>query len=119
MQNWPINRNWVTGRAVVDKVPMHVHDLLSPEGDQFPQTRETLQQQGHRMVGVSFGPENQLVILGNWFDHWEGSIQVRELSTLRHYSSSQCCCLVAPRNADLKICGIAVPFRNASRQAVS
>jgi two-component system NtrC family sensor kinase len=50
LQNWPINRNFVTGRAVVDKVPMHVHDLLSPEGDQFPQTRETLQQQGHRTV---------------------------------------------------------------------
>jgi len=46
----PISRNWVTGRAVVDKVPMHVHDLLSPEGDQFPLTRERLQQEGHRTV---------------------------------------------------------------------
>ncbi len=46
----PINRNWVTGRAVVDKVPIHVHDLLSPEGDQFPLTRERLQQEGHRTV---------------------------------------------------------------------
>jgi hypothetical protein len=24
------------------------------------------------MVGVPLGPENQLVILGNWFDHGEG-----------------------------------------------
>src|ERR1700729_797845 len=32
----PINRNWATGRAFLDKVPVHVHDLLSPEGDQFP-----------------------------------------------------------------------------------
>jgi GAF domain-containing protein len=46
----PISRNWVTGRAVVDKVPIHVHDLLSPEGDQFPLTRERLQQEGHRTV---------------------------------------------------------------------
>jgi two-component system, NtrC family, sensor kinase len=46
----PINRNWVTGRAVVDKVPIHVHDLLSPEGDQFPLTRERLQQEGHRTI---------------------------------------------------------------------
>jgi two-component system, NtrC family, sensor kinase len=46
----PINRNWVTGRAVVDKVPIHVRDLLSPEGDQFPLTRERLQQEGHRTV---------------------------------------------------------------------
>jgi two-component system NtrC family sensor kinase len=29
LQNWPINRNWVTGRAVVDKAPMHVH-ICSP-----------------------------------------------------------------------------------------
>jgi two-component system, NtrC family, sensor kinase len=46
----PINRNWITGRAVVDKVPIHVLDLLSPEGDQFPLTRERLQQEGHRTV---------------------------------------------------------------------
>ena len=46
----PINRNWVTGRAIVDKVPMHVHDLLSSEGDQFPLTRERLKQEGHRTV---------------------------------------------------------------------
>jgi len=50
LEKSPINRNWVTGRAVVDKVPMHVHDLLSAEGDQFPQSRETLAQQGHRTV---------------------------------------------------------------------
>jgi GAF domain-containing protein len=46
----PTNRNWVTGRAVVDKAPMHVHDLLSPEGDQFPLSRERLQKEGHRTV---------------------------------------------------------------------
>ena len=46
----PINRNWVSGRAIVDKVPMHVHDLLSSEGDQFPLTREKLKQEGHRTV---------------------------------------------------------------------
>jgi two-component system, NtrC family, sensor kinase len=46
----PINRKWVTGRSVVDKVPILVHDLLSPEGDQFPLSREWLQQEGHRTV---------------------------------------------------------------------
>ena len=50
LEKSPINRNWVTGRAVVDKVPVHVHDLLSAEGDQFPQSRATLAQQGHRTV---------------------------------------------------------------------
>jgi GAF domain-containing protein len=46
----PINRNWVSGRAFVDKLPIHVHDLRSPEGDQFSLTRERLQQEGHRTV---------------------------------------------------------------------
>jgi GAF domain-containing protein len=46
----PINRNWVTGRAFVDKVPIHVYDLLSPEGEQFPLSRVTLQQEGYRTV---------------------------------------------------------------------
>jgi two-component system NtrC family sensor kinase len=46
----PINRSWVTGRAFVDKVPIHVHDLLSPEGEQFPLSRVTLQQEGYRTV---------------------------------------------------------------------
>jgi two-component system, NtrC family, sensor kinase len=35
-----INRNWVTGRSVVDKVPIHVLDMLSAEGDEFPETQE-------------------------------------------------------------------------------
>ena len=35
----PINRNWVTGRAVADKAPQHVHDLLGPDGDDFPEAR--------------------------------------------------------------------------------
>src|SRR5258706_6835319 len=29
LERWPINRNWVTGRSVVDKTPIQVHDLLS------------------------------------------------------------------------------------------
>ena len=46
----PINRNWVTGRAFVDKAPIHVYDLLGPEGEQFPLSRVTLQQEGYRTV---------------------------------------------------------------------
>src|SRR5579872_3727175 len=46
----PISRDWITGRAVVDKVPIHIHDLLSVEGDQFLLTRERLQQEGHRTI---------------------------------------------------------------------
>ena len=33
----PINRNGPSGRSVVDKVPVHVHDMLSAEGDEFPE----------------------------------------------------------------------------------
>jgi signal transduction histidine kinase/putative methionine-R-sulfoxide reductase with GAF domain len=34
-QRAPIGRGWVSGRAVVDRVPVHVHDL-SVEGEEFP-----------------------------------------------------------------------------------
>jgi GAF domain-containing protein len=44
----PINRDWVTGRAFVDKVPIHVLDMLSPEGRQYPLSRVTSQQEGYR-----------------------------------------------------------------------
>src|SRR5256885_6570742 len=30
----------VSGRAVADGRPVHVHDLLAPEGDEFPDARE-------------------------------------------------------------------------------
>ncbi len=35
-----ISRDWVNGRAVIDKALIHVHDFLSAEGDDFPQGRE-------------------------------------------------------------------------------
>jgi two-component system NtrC family sensor kinase len=46
--NWPINRNWTGGRAATDKKPVHVHDVLSAEGDDFPMSQETARQQGFR-----------------------------------------------------------------------
>ena len=49
LEKWPINRNWVMGRSVVDRVPVHVHDLPS-EGDDFPEGRELARHQGHRTV---------------------------------------------------------------------
>jgi GAF domain-containing protein len=49
LEKWPINRNWVTGRSVVDKTPIQVHDLLS-EGAEFPEGREMSRSQGHRTV---------------------------------------------------------------------
>ena len=50
LERWPINRKWITGRAVVDKAPQHIHDLLGPEGDDFPEGRELPRNQGQRTV---------------------------------------------------------------------
>jgi two-component system, NtrC family, sensor kinase len=49
-KKWRINRNWTAGRAVIDKKPVHVHDLQSAEGDEFPESQEIARQQGHRTV---------------------------------------------------------------------
>src|SRR6516225_5921291 len=46
----PINRRWVTGRAAVDRRPIHVHDLLSSEGDEFPDGQELARRDGWRTV---------------------------------------------------------------------
>ncbi|WP_156435862.1 GAF domain-containing protein [Bradyrhizobium lablabi] len=46
----PINRDWTAGRAVVDRRPIQINDLLAPEGDEFPEARELALQQGHRTI---------------------------------------------------------------------
>jgi two-component system NtrC family sensor kinase len=46
----PINRSWVAGRAVVDGKSIHVPDLLSTEGEQFPDAREFALRTGVRTV---------------------------------------------------------------------
>jgi len=46
----PIDRGWTAGRAVIDQTPIQIGDLLSPEGDDFPEARELARQQGHRTV---------------------------------------------------------------------
>jgi GAF domain-containing protein len=43
----PINRNWVTGRAVVDRTIIHVPDLQAAEAD-FPEGAVYAKQYGHR-----------------------------------------------------------------------
>ena len=49
-KKWRVNRNWTAGRAIIDKKPVHVHDVLSVEGDEFPESREIARHQGHRTV---------------------------------------------------------------------
>jgi GAF domain-containing protein len=48
--NWSISRGWTAGRAVVDQKPVHVSDLLSSEGDDFPEAQDRARQQGHRSI---------------------------------------------------------------------
>jgi two-component system, NtrC family, sensor kinase len=50
MERWPIRRNWVAGRAFLDQTPVHVHDLLSAEGDEFPDTRQRTARTGTRSI---------------------------------------------------------------------
>jgi GAF domain-containing protein/sensor histidine kinase YesM len=44
---WPVGRGWVTGRAVLDCKPVHVHDLRAA-GDEFPDGQSMAQRLGHR-----------------------------------------------------------------------
>ena len=50
LKSWPLNRNWTAGRAVIDKKPVHIRDLQSPEGDDFPDGRELSVRMGHRSI---------------------------------------------------------------------
>jgi GAF domain-containing protein/CheY-like chemotaxis protein/HAMP domain-containing protein len=43
----PINRDWVSGRSVVDREPIQIRDLLNA-GDEYPLGREIAQRFGHR-----------------------------------------------------------------------
>jgi GAF domain-containing protein len=49
-EKWPINRRWTAGRAFMDRKAVHLRDLLSDEGDDFPDTQELARHQGHRSV---------------------------------------------------------------------
>ena len=62
LEKWPINRNWIAGRAFLDRMPVHVHDLLSSEGDDFPDGREMSRRMGLRSIlGVPLMRENESI----------------------------------------------------------
>ena len=46
----PIDRNWTGGQAFLDRKPVHVHDFLSAEGDDFPVGQERARRAGFRSV---------------------------------------------------------------------
>jgi GAF domain-containing protein len=78
-QRQPVSRNWTAGRAVVDRKPVHVHDLLAPEGEEFPEAREFARRTNVRTVlSVPLLRENESV----------GSIVLRR-TDVRPFSDKQ------------------------------
>jgi signal transduction histidine kinase len=58
----PVDRNSTAGRSVIDKVPIHVHDVLSAEGDEFPEAQRLSRRrlQGNRtLLSVPLLRENE------------------------------------------------------------
>jgi GAF domain-containing protein len=49
-QRQPVSRGMVSGRAIADGKPVHVHDLLAPEGEEFPDAREFARRTNVRTV---------------------------------------------------------------------
>jgi GAF domain-containing protein len=49
LDKWPINRNWISGRAVIDKTTLQVEDLLAVE-DEFPDGADLARRMGHRTL---------------------------------------------------------------------
>ena len=45
----PITRAWTSGRSVVDRKSVHVHDLAA-EGDEFPEGQTLALRMGHRTI---------------------------------------------------------------------
>ncbi len=46
---WPLTRAWTNGRAVLDRKPIHVHDLQA-EKTEFPDGYAMAQRMGHRTI---------------------------------------------------------------------
>jgi GAF domain-containing protein len=58
---WPIERGWVTGRAFVDRQPIHIHDLQDCV-DEFPDGAKMARILGHRtMLAVPLLRDNEAV----------------------------------------------------------
>jgi two-component system, NtrC family, sensor kinase len=51
--NWNLSRvtpHWTAGRAVIEGRAVHVHDMSSCEGDEFPEAQARAREQGHRTI---------------------------------------------------------------------
>ena len=50
LQRRPVSRDFVAGRAIVDKMTIHLHDVLSDEGAEFPDAQRMSSQVGIRTI---------------------------------------------------------------------
>jgi GAF domain-containing protein len=58
----PLNRDFITSRSVIDKVTIHVHDVLSAEGDEFPEAQRMSRGLGTRtFLSVPLLRENESI----------------------------------------------------------
>ena len=87
-QLWPIrgtrriNRNWATGRAIIDRTPIHILDLQAEESE-FPEGSDLAKKCGHRTVFIVPMIRKGLQIEKSYGTGVSQSQIVRE-STLRH-----------------------------------
>ena len=49
LATWPLSRAWTAGRSVVDRKPVHVHDLQAEEVE-FPDGSAMARRMGHRTI---------------------------------------------------------------------
>jgi GAF domain-containing protein len=62
VEKWPINRRWTAGRAVLDRQPVHLHDLLDEANTDFSDGRELSRRMGHRSIlSVPLLRENEAI----------------------------------------------------------
>jgi two-component system, NtrC family, sensor kinase len=58
---WPMERSWVTGRAFLDRSPVHVHDLPAAT-QEFPDSAQAALRSGHRTIlAVPLLRENEAI----------------------------------------------------------
>ncbi len=50
LDKFRISRSSVTGRSVIDRTPVHIHDVLSDEGAEFPEGQEHSRRDGFRSI---------------------------------------------------------------------
>ncbi len=61
-QTRPVTRDSVSGRAILDREPVHVHDILATEPTQFPEARAAAQTSGFRtLFAVPLLRENEAI----------------------------------------------------------